>query len=231
MRPSISVIVNEYRPRGYLKYAINSIRYQTLERGLYELIVIKKFKDPCIDRTIETLRGKIVYEEKRTIGYRLAKGIEEAEGDVLVFLKDDDAFVSKKLEYIYKYVCSRDDIGYYHHLAYMIDEKNRLLGKSTRGPTEAVTINPRDESQVKRVLRKYGVAFSLMSATIVRRELVTRYLEQLKTITISPDIFMFLASLNSDYLLIHEPLNLSFYRMHGQQASHPILGGHRQRRY
>ncbi|AWR96221.1 glycosyltransferase [Acidianus sulfidivorans JP7] len=41
----ISVIVTEYRKRGYLKGALRSVFNQTLNKNLYEVIVVKKEED------------------------------------------------------------------------------------------------------------------------------------------------------------------------------------------
>ena len=220
MRPAISVIITEYWPRNFLKYAVRSVLNQTLDKGLYELIVVKRFRNPEIDRLIESHGGKVIILGDAPIGHYLAVGVNESDGEVVAFL-DDDVFMSRKLEYVYEHVCGRDDIGYYHHLAYIIDGQNKLLGKSFGGPNRAIVINPRARGEVRRVLRKHGLIGSLMSATVIRRELIIEYLRLLKTIATGPDTFMFLASLNSNYLVVHEPLNLSFYRVHGRQASLP----------
>lgn len=220
MKP-ISVIITEYWPRNFLKYAVKSVLNQTLDRGLYELIVVKKFRDPDVDYLIESNGGKVVILDDKPIGYYLYAGIVESEGEVLAFLDDDDAFTFRKLEYVYKYVYGKGDVCYYHHLAYIIDKHNKLLGKSFGGPSETIVINSRDKKQVKHVLNKYGLIGSLMSATVVRKEAVVERLNQLRTLITGQDSFMFLASLNSNCLLIHEPLNLSFYRVHGWQASLP----------
>jgi glycosyltransferase involved in cell wall biosynthesis len=220
MRPAISIIITEYWPRNFLKYAVRSVLNQTLDKGLYELIVVKRFRNPEIDHLIESHGGKVIILGDAPVGRYSAVGVNESDGEVVAFL-DDDAFMSRKLEYLYKHVCSRGDIGYYHHLAYVIGRQNKLLGKSFGGPNRTIVIDPRARGEVKRVLRKHGLIGSLMSATVIRRELITKYLKTLETIVVGQDTFMFLASLNSNYLAVHEPLNLSFYRVHGQQVSLP----------
>jgi len=230
MRPAISVITTEYWSRNFLKYAVRSVLNQTLDKRLYELIVVKRFKDREIDNLIESNGGKVIILDDKPIGTYLYYGINESEGEILAFLDDDDAFVSKKLEYVYKYIFSRDNVGYYHHLAYIIDRQNKLLGKSFGGPYKTIVLDPHDKRRVKYTLNKYGLIGSLMSTTVIRREVINnKYLGQLKKLVTGQDTFLFLASLSSNYLLIHEPLNLSFYRIHGQQASLP-WDHHRRRR-
>jgi len=102
MKPLISVITTEYRPRGFLKYAVKSVINQTLNRDLYELIVVKRYSDPEVDKLVESYGGRIIILDDAPVGYYLAKGVAESEGEILVFLDDDDIFVRRKLEHVYK---------------------------------------------------------------------------------------------------------------------------------
>ena len=56
-RPFISV-VTAYSRREFLKYAVKSVINQTLDKSLYEIIVVKNFRDPEVDHTVESNRGK-----------------------------------------------------------------------------------------------------------------------------------------------------------------------------
>jgi glycosyltransferase involved in cell wall biosynthesis len=98
MKLYISVIIAEHKPRGFLKYAVRSVLNQSLDKDLYEVILVKLHKDESIDRLVERSGGKVLYLSESPIGYYLYKGIRESGGEVLVFL--DDAFVSGKLRYI-----------------------------------------------------------------------------------------------------------------------------------
>ena len=128
MRPHISVIITEYKPRGFLKYAVRSVFNQTLDKGLYEVVVVKRFRDAYVDRYVEGNGGKVILLDDALIGQYLYVGIQESEGEVISFL-DDDAFVGRKLEYIHRLFSSDPNIGYYHHLAYVIDSRNDVVGR------------------------------------------------------------------------------------------------------
>lgn len=82
---AISIIITEYWPRNFLKYAVRSVLNQTLDKRLYELIVVKRFRDREIDSLIESNSGKVVVLDDKPIGYYLAVGIIESEGDILAF--------------------------------------------------------------------------------------------------------------------------------------------------
>ena len=74
---------------------------------------------------------------------------------------------------------------------------------------------------IKSAVRRFGLIGSLMSVTVVRREVISPYINKLRSLITGPDTFMFLSALSSRYLVLHEPLELSFYRVHGDQVSLP----------
>jgi len=52
-KPYISVIITAYDRKKYLLGAVQSALNQTLPKDLYEVIVIKNFRDETIDRQLE----------------------------------------------------------------------------------------------------------------------------------------------------------------------------------
>ncbi len=56
-RPFISVVITAYNRREFLKYAVKSVINQTLDKSLYEVIAVKNFKDPEVDKLIESSGG------------------------------------------------------------------------------------------------------------------------------------------------------------------------------
>ncbi|MCW1302663.1 MAG: hypothetical protein QXX36_03485 [Candidatus Rehaiarchaeum fermentans] len=64
----ISVIVTEYNKRGYLKYALNSVFNQSLDRNLYEVILTKKEEDREVDDYARKNGAKIIYDDSKKVG-------------------------------------------------------------------------------------------------------------------------------------------------------------------
>jgi len=191
MKPEISVIVTEYKPRGFIKYAIKSVLHQALDKRLYEIIVIKRFRDQTLDKQIESWGGRIIYLEDAPIGYYLATGIKEAEGDIIAFLNDDDMYTRRKLEHVYRVFSNNDDIGYYHHLVFLIDSHNRFLGTWQDDVKEFVIINPLKKEDIDKVLHEYQWRIaSHMSAIVIRKQLIKPYLDHLRTVITHPDCFI-----------------------------------------
>jgi len=57
-KPYISVIITAYDRKKYLLGAVQSALNQTLPKDLYEVIVIKNFRDETIDRQLEKWGGR-----------------------------------------------------------------------------------------------------------------------------------------------------------------------------
>ena len=68
MKPYISVIITEYKPRGFLKYAVRSVLNQSLDKNYYEIILVKLHKDKVIDELVEESGGKVLYLTRALIG-------------------------------------------------------------------------------------------------------------------------------------------------------------------
>jgi len=110
----ISVIILGYNRREFLLKAVNSVANQTLDRNLYEVVVVKSFEDKSIDETVNKLGYKnIVYETPR-YGERAAVGIEESSGEILAFLEDDDEFKPSKLTKVHEFFNKYKDVYYFH---------------------------------------------------------------------------------------------------------------------
>lgn len=98
----ISVIVCSYGRVGILKKAIQSLLVQTLDKNLYEIIIVDNFSSPKLDLLVVTFRKSyklplidLVVEKKQGLGYARNKGVEHAQGQYIAFL-DDDAQADKK---------------------------------------------------------------------------------------------------------------------------------------
>jgi len=139
--PRISVIIIAFNRRKYLLQAIKSAVNQTLDRSHYEIIVAKNFNDEEIDDFIEKNNVKSIFYDRvnpksgyidQGAFYSLA--IEQASGDVLCFLDDDDYFVQEKLEKVYRVFDRNEKVVYYHNRQIFIDDNGNRIKKRRKGP-------------------------------------------------------------------------------------------------
>jgi glycosyltransferase involved in cell wall biosynthesis len=214
-KPMISLIVTAYNRRKYIMEALNSVLGQTLENKFFEVIVIKNYADPAIDKFIEENGFKsIISEGIEGAFYNL--GIEMSSGDIITFLDDDDIMAENRLETILK-VFQDNKTGYYHNSfeAFKKGEiiKNRLIGSS--------------KYKSFRITNKYiRYAFSLdrkqlyvnNSSISVRKEVLTPHLKALREQVTNIDRFLFTCALLSDFDLYFDDKVLTFYRIHTNQT-------------
>jgi len=131
-KPMISLIVTAYNRKEYILEALNSVLGQTLENKFFEVIIIKNYADPAIDKFIEENGFKsIISEGIEGTFYNLA--FEKASVDIITFLDDDDILAENRLETILK-VFQDNNIGYHHNNFEAFKEgeiiKNRIIGSS-----------------------------------------------------------------------------------------------------
>ena len=89
-KPFFSVIVPEHNSAEFMRRGLDSIRMQTFKD--YELIVVC---DSCEDRTAEIAReytDKVFEIQAKRCGFARNKGLDEATGEWILFMDDDDWF-------------------------------------------------------------------------------------------------------------------------------------------
>ncbi|WP_069807887.1 glycosyltransferase [Vulcanisaeta thermophila] len=220
MKPYISVLITAYNRRGYLRFAVKSVLNQNFDKP-FEVIIIKNFEDPYVDKLSITKGNiKVLNLSNEPIGAYIARGLEEAEGEVVTFLDDDDAFRSNKLKYLYNIFSTNDNIGYFHHLAYVINSENKVIGESIGGPIKEIKLKLEDNLKSSYLCKLVNIG-SIMSSIAVRRDVLIRWLPYLRKLFNSPDLFVTLAAFYSGVTLLHEPIKLAYYRVHGNQVSLP----------
>ncbi|MGC9072482.1 MAG: glycosyltransferase family A protein, partial [Acidilobus sp.] len=109
----ISVIVTAYNRRHYLPHALRSLKGQTLPRDRFKVIVVKNFEDKESDGIIRRNGWKNIVTDVVPLGGKIAIGLEEAGGEVVTFLEDDDMYRKERLSYIYRVFASSRDVVYF----------------------------------------------------------------------------------------------------------------------
>ena len=92
--PPLSVIICTHNPRAdYLARSLAALRAQTLPTSEWELVVIDNLSDEPLTGRLDLgwhPRARIVREETLGLTPARLRGIEEATGEVLVFVDDDN---------------------------------------------------------------------------------------------------------------------------------------------
>ena len=217
--PYISVIITVHDRREFIKEAIFSVINQTLNRALYEIIVVKNFEDEEIDKIIvEKGLINLTVRVDSLIGYDLSRAIEKAQGDIIAFLDDDDLFMANKLELVYKVFMENKDLAYFHNNDYFIDDNGNQAAFWMNSIDQDLTLNDINSFSEMWGLQRKGLVFN-MSSISIKRNKIMEYLKQLKNINTNPDDFMFLIStLGKGSLIILSGEKLTKYRLHNSAS-------------
>ncbi|MFP3317386.1 MAG: glycosyltransferase [Candidatus Nanopusillus sp.] len=226
MEPRISVIVVAYNRREFLLDALRSISNQTFKN--YEVIVTKNFQDKVIDDFIKKHNFREIFIDTKRYGEKISAAVEDAKGDIISFLEDDDEFFEDKLAWVNKGFNKRN-VSYFHDTRIIINKKGEpILPKDPKyvnnvkffnkiTPHYDIIIDPKNREHIRLVLRYYDIisAVSLMSA---KAECITSKLKYLKSIDISIESFIPVVAAECG-LLYHTSQKLTKYRIHSYNSS------------
>jgi len=212
--PYISVIIPVYNRTQYVGEAINSVLNQTLDKDKYEIIVVTNVDLP------EREGVKIIKSNEKWLGPKIAQGIEEARGEIISLLEDDDLFLPNKLEVVYKVFKENEKIGLF---------KNPIKNVNAYGkewldpaPQEPIVITHKDLQldMMGQLIGKYGVGFNNSSMSF-RKEHIYKYLDYLKKIKLIVDKFIgFIFLFTSQVVIWNQPL--SIYRIWPNSATYKL---------
>ena len=184
----ISVLIIAYDRKEFLIDAIESVKSQTLDKGYYEIIVIKNYQDKTIDDWISKNNIKNIYSLNQTLGAKIAEALNYVKGNIISFLEDDDLFLNIKLEYVYSLFKNSEDLVFYHNAIEFIDDKGNLLNKRSTDP-----------------------AFNLSSMSICKDILDDNLLNKIPT---AVDTIIYFKALDSGKKIVYNDKILGYYREH-----------------
>lgn len=104
----LSIIIPTYRPKGYIYECIDSLENQTLNKELYEVIlVINGEREPYETEINEYLKEKkmdirVIYSELKGVSNARNLGLNKSCGKNIVFIDDDDFISRNYLEELLK---------------------------------------------------------------------------------------------------------------------------------
>mgnify|MGYP001772517756 FL=1 len=205
----ISVIVTEYKKRGYLIHALRSVFNQTLDKDKYEVIVVKNEEDKEVDDYARKNGAKVIMSNERWLGPKIAQGLEEAKGDIISLLEDDDMFTQDKLDNVYR-IFSEDKVSEVHNAIYVIDSNNNIL--SNLGGVYEYYVNKDNY-----IHKKYAYILGLDSCISIKRELIDNGIEYQKILL---DVYLTISAIckSEDKNVLFYGKPLTYYRIHSQNT-------------
>ena len=216
MAISISIIINAFNRREFLKESVNSAIHQSLPRSTYEIIVTKNFKDPTIDKFLIEQNVKVIDSGDVSQGRQLYDAILLAEGGIILLLDYDDLFTEQKLERVKFYFESNPNVVYLHNEYKTM--KDTLLNdvKIYKSLDRTLVVRGSDVKTIKKYL-KYGI-WSNNSSICFKRDFLLQYSMLLQQIKTRIDFFIFYSAAMSGKNLVFTNEKLTIYRIHESES-------------
>lgn len=213
-KPYISIVIVAHNHREFLKEALRSALNQTLDRSLFEVVVVKNYLNSELDEYIAKNDVTSVLEGDDNVGRSLYRGIINSKGKVISFLDYDDLFLDWKLSHIYEMFQSDNTIQYYHNSYESFDENGVVLNGNRRISTKIEYINSDVISKSSFFALKKCLTDRNLSSITIKKEIIWDFIEELKVIVSNTDDFFFYVALNSGGSILSENLVLTRYRIH-----------------
>jgi glycosyltransferase involved in cell wall biosynthesis len=217
--PRVTVLIAAFGRREFLLRAVRSALASTVDRSVYELIVVKNFLDPEIDAFLTAHDARVLNETPAPIGAWMARALAVARGKVVCLLNDDDEFEPSKLAVVLERFATVPHLVYYHDRRTLVDADGVPL--PTRGRWEQPQAKPftiaSDEDRrtaVGKVHRFRGLFHD--SCISVDRTVLDRHADLLSRVEVSEDAFTYYCALASDGTLFFDPQRLTRFRVHAR---------------
>ena len=222
-KPAVSVILIAFNRRDYIEDAFRSILAQTVDRSLFEIIVIKNFPSQLIDGWTGEPSMTMVQSPSAAIGESYSLGVRLSRGEIICFLNDDDEYEPTRLARLFELFSTCSGPVYYHNQRTVIDENGKAISGRL---AESLAGNQLDELLVlgPELLKgsilpsTFDVYFNESSMALSRQILLNRQRE-LHGGPQFIDIFMVCTALAENATFILDSRRLTKYRVHGNQVS------------
>lgn len=131
--PIITVVITAYNRKEYIWKALKSVLDQNIDEKLYEVIVVKNFKDPDLDQKILSSGARIINSTNKALGGKFLEGVNESKGEIICFLEDDDYYYPYKLKTVLEEFSQDPELMFYQHPSDLRDvSDDRLISSGNR---------------------------------------------------------------------------------------------------
>lgn len=219
-KPYISVIITAYNRKEFLKEAVNSVLDQTLDKDMYELIVIKNFITR-LDQKWKSKGVKLIHKPAGSIGDFLYIGVLHSRGSIISFLDDDDTFAKNRLKIIYDEFSKNPSMIYYHNNCKVIYENKYIKSKNNNIIT--TNVKKRFFASASDIASIYKFilpsTYFNSSSVAIKKNLVLNNIKYLKKIISNPDDFFAYIAITPTGEILCDNRKLTNYRIHAKNTS------------
>ncbi|BFH72203.1 glycosyltransferase family 2 protein [Sulfurisphaera javensis] len=229
--PFITVLITAHDRRDFIFDAIKSVISQDFPRDKYEIILVKYQIDneEEIDRKLESMKIRVINTNEKSLGAKIALGAEEAKGEIIAFLEDDDLFLDGKLNRIYE-VFKDNEIGFYHNEMRFVNINNEEIKGETNFRKRMISrfniyfkndLMIKDVSFWEKIPQLSTSIFAFNNSSIsIRRNVICNFRKvyKLSKYNYSIDHIHFLLSLEYGYKNAVDKKTFTNYRVHSSST-------------
>lgn len=220
-QPFLSVVVTAHDRRAYLRGAIESLLAQSLAPDRFEVLVVKNYADPTLDRFLLASGTNHWVTKAGPLSQKLIEALGRARGRVVTFLEDDDLYAPERLAAVESAFRAEPGLGFFRNGFEAIDETGRRYGgplpdalrRSREGACDLLVREPEKEAEYRRLVD--GLPDFNTSTMAIRRDLLEQVLPLFARIGSGADRFLFCTALALPCSLRFDRRPLTRYRVHG----------------
>lgn len=229
--PQVAVIVVGYRPRPYLRTAVESVLSQSLPRSQMEVLVQTGFSDPTFQDWLAGVGVRHRFDAEPRLGRWLLGALDATQAPLVAIVEDDDVLEADRLERALAQFARYPDLGYYRNRLTVIDAKGQALPATQWKRIEqehaldrrgAMRIEPGQKEGAVAKMRAEHLEWLNLSTMVFRREIFGPTLRPVVAECQCPDLFTFVAAVLAPGGLYLDDHRLTRYRRHGQSATRSL---------
>ncbi|MEM0129418.1 MAG: glycosyltransferase [Thermoplasmata archaeon] len=222
--PAISIVVTAWNRRAFLREAVQSAAAPPEPAGGREIVVVKNFEEPLLDRDLAAMGARLVLDREPAVGASVARGLAEARAPVLCFLDDDDRFAPGKVAAVAEAFARDPSLVLLRNGWRPIDVRGEPIPGwpihdwPAAAPRRPVVLRTEAEKRASRILPMYN-----LSTMSVRRDALLPWAGRFRPIPAASDSLVVLASLASGGTVAYDPRPWTLHRIHAS-TSRETLG-------
>jgi len=209
-----SLILITYRHEDFIEDTLKSIKFQTYDPSGYELIVICKEKS-----NVKSLIGdlklecnvKFIINDDYKIGPKFLEALRTAHSEWIAVIDDDDMWMPKKLEIIYKLISTHPKAVYLHNDKYIVNEHFHYGDISSIKMYESISFSPDSEDMIIRSFRNHCEHNE--SSIVFSKIILNDKLDSLNLTEGGLDTFLFVSAIESAGEIICSKDRLTLFRV------------------
>lgn len=179
-RKKLAVILCTYNPRrDFLSLALRSIGAQTLDRSLWDFVLVDNNSSPPLNQEDVSLvtgrSAKLIHQPVQGLTHARIAGLKATDSDYVVFVDDDNELAEDYLANVMKIVESQSTLGAFGGISEGVLE--RPVGKFKRGFLGELGIRNYGDERIEGPGSEWGEWEPIGAGLVVRRSVAQAFVD------------------------------------------------------